>query len=129
MNPSPDLAVRLARAAFNRALAECDLGGIGSVLSPDVVMVTGTDSAIVSGRKAQLAAWKREFASPERITYIRMPESVTAAQVEPIALEQGRWRGVVAATGAEMASGLYSAKWRRIDSVWMIEAEIFATLA
>lgn len=58
-----DLAIRLRRAAFNRALAEADLGAIGAILAPTAILVAGTDSAILSGRKAQIAAWKREFAA------------------------------------------------------------------
>jgi ketosteroid isomerase-like protein len=133
MSSSVDLAIRQRRAAFNRALAERDLAAIGTILAPDVVMVTGTDSAILSGRKAQLLAWKREFAASEGTLYTRTPESVLASPVEPIALEQGRWQGVSIADGREMASGSYVAKWRLggvgSHSSWTIEAEIYLTLA
>jgi ketosteroid isomerase-like protein len=47
-----DLAIRMARATFNRALADADLAAIGPLLADDVVMVTGTDSAVIAGRKA-----------------------------------------------------------------------------
>lgn len=124
-----DLAIRLRRAAFNRALAEADLAAIGSVLTPDVVLVTGTDSAVLSGRKAQLAAWKREFAAAARTTYIRTPETITVSPVEPIALEHGHWQGVAADGGQPLASGTYTAKWREIGAEWVVEAEIYLTLA
>jgi hypothetical protein len=61
-----------------------------------VVLVTGSDSAVIAGRKAQLAAWKREFSARPRMVYERVPESVAASAVEPVAMEQGTWRGVVA---------------------------------
>jgi hypothetical protein len=124
-----DLAIRLRRAAFNRALAEGDLSAIGPLLAPNVVLVAGTDSALLSGRKAQLLAWKREFAVAGRTVYTRTPESILVSSVEPIALEQGRWQGVAAATGKPLASGTYSAKWREIGGEWVIEAEIYLTLA
>ncbi|WP_019832101.1 nuclear transport factor 2 family protein [Sphingomonas sp. PR090111-T3T-6A] len=124
-----DLAIRLRRAAFNRALAEGDLNAIGPLLAPNAVLVAGTDSALLSGRKAQLLAWKREFAAAERPVYTRTPESILVSPVEPIALEQGQWQGVAAATGQPLASGAYSAKWREIGGEWMIEAEIYLTLA
>ncbi|NIJ34215.1 nuclear transport factor 2 family protein [Sphingomonas oligoaromativorans] len=124
-----DLAIRLRRAAFNRALAEGDLSAIGPLLAPNVVLVAGTDSALLSGRKAQLLAWKREFAAAGRTVYTRTPESILVSSVEPIALEQGQWQGVVAATGKSLASGTYSAKWREIGGEWVIEAEIYLTLA
>lgn len=126
-NAAADLAIRLARAAFNRALAEADLSAIGPLLSPDVVMITGTDSAVIAGRKAQLLAWKREFAAKERMIYTRTPQTVTISPIEPIAMELGGWQGVVG--GVTQASGSYSAKWREAAGQWVIEAEIYVTLA
>ncbi len=128
MTSPADLAIRLRRATFNRALAEANLNAIGPLLAPEAVLVTGTDSAVLAGRKAQLLAWKREFAAPERTIYTRTPESILASDVEPIAMEHGRWEGVTAATGASLASGSYTAKWREIGGDWVIEAEIYLTL-
>ena len=59
MTASADLAIRMARAAFNRALAEANLKAIEPLLARDVVLVTGTDSAVLMGKRAQLATWKR----------------------------------------------------------------------
>lgn len=129
VDPSIDLAIRLRRAAFNRALAEGDITAIGPLLAQDAVLVTGSDSAVISGRKAQLLAWKQEFAAPDRTIYTRTPTSVLPSPVEPIALEQGDWTGVTEGTGSPVASGAYSAKWRNIGRDWMIEAEIFVTMA
>ncbi|MDO7836523.1 DUF4440 domain-containing protein [Sphingobium sp. HBC34] len=127
MTAAADLAIRLRRAAFNRALAEADLAAIGPLLALHVVMVTGTDSAVIAGRKAQLLAWKREFAAKARMIYTRTPDMIMASPVEPIAMEHGTWQGVV--DGAVQASGSYSAKWREMAGAWVIEAEIYATLA
>jgi len=129
MTSSPDLAIRLRRATFNRALADADLAAIGPILAQDAILVTGTDSAILSGRKAQLQAWKREFAAPVRTIYIRTPETIQVSSVEPIALEHGHWQGVAAPTGQPLASGRYTAKWRAIGTDWVLEAEIYLTLA
>ena len=129
MTATPDLAIRLRRADFNRALADADLDGIGPLLTKDVVLVTGTESAVLSGRKAQLLAWKREFAAPSRTIYTRTPATITVSSLEPIALEHGRWRGIDTSAGQPAASGSYTAKWREIGSDWMIEAEIYITLA
>ena len=124
---APDLAIRLRRTAFNRALAEADLGTIGALLAPNVVLVAGTDSAVLSGREAQLAAWKREFAAPDRTIYTRLPERIQPSTVAPIAMEHGQWQGVIASSGVLLASGPYTAKWRKIGADWLIEAEIFLT--
>lgn len=129
MTTSPDLAIRLRRADFNRALAEADLHAIGPMLALQAVLVTGSDSAIISGRKAQLQAWKREFSAAERTIYTRTPDSIVASTVEPIAMEHGRWQGVTAGSDRPLASGTYSAKWRQVGADWVIEAEIYLTLA
>lgn len=126
---NPDLAIRTRRAAFNQAIIEGDSAAIGPLLARDCVMVTGTDSAVIAGRNAQVKVWQREFAAPRRLLYTRTPESVTASPVEPIALEQGRWEGRESAGGTIAASGIYTAKWRELPAGWVIEAEIFVTLA
>lgn len=129
MNPSAELAIRMRRAAFNRALAEADLAAIRPILAPYAVVVTGTDSAVRTDRKAQLAIWKANFASPDRAIYTRLPETITLSPVEPIAMEHGSWEGVMAMTGEPFASGSYTAKWRNTGGEWVIEAEIYLTLA
>ena len=129
MTAAPDLAIRLRRAAFNRALAEADLGAIGPILAANAVLVAGTDSAVINGRKAQLLAWKREFAAADPVVYTRTPQRIAPSAVAPIALEHGEWRGVSARSGEALAAGSYVAKWRLIGGDWLIEAEIFLTLA
>jgi ketosteroid isomerase-like protein len=129
MTPTPELAIRRSRAAFNQALADADLAAIGPILAPNVILVTGTDSAVISGRKAQLIAWKREFSTADRTIYTRTPENITISSVEPIAFEHGHWQAVLATGVTEQASGAYTAKWRYIDNVWLIEAELYLTLA
>lgn len=129
MTTSPDLAIRMRRADFNRALAEADLNAIGPLLAPQAMLVTGSESTVISGRKAQLQAWKREFAAAERTVYTRTPEHIVASPVEPIAMEHGRWQGVTAGSDRPLASGTYSAKWRQVGADWVIEAEIYLTLA
>jgi ketosteroid isomerase-like protein len=92
MTPAPELAIRLARASFNRALDAADLAAIGPLLAPDAVLVAGTDSALIVGRKAQLAAWKREFAARDRTLYTRTPQAITVSPIGGIAFEHGEWR-------------------------------------
>ena len=129
MTSSPELAIRLRRADFNRALAEADLNAIAPLLAPQAMLITGSDSAVISGRKAQLQAWEREFAAAKRTVYTRTPENIIVSPVEPIAMEHGRWQGVTAGSDHVLVSGSYSAKWRQIGADWIIEAEIYVTLA
>lgn len=126
---TPELDIRIRRAAFNRALAEGDLAAIGPLLADEVVLVAGTDSALITGRKAQLLAWKREFAAKDRSIYTRTPDAILFSPVAPIAFEHGNWEGVSAQGGAVQASGTYTAKWRKLGDDWVIEAELYLTLA
>lgn len=128
MSSPAELAIRLNRAAFNQALATARLDAIEPLLAPDAILVAGSDSALLSGRKAQLQAWRREFAAADRTVYTRTPDTILVSPVEPIALEQGDWRGVMIG-GRTVASGRYSAKWRELMGQWVIEAEIYLTLA
>ena len=125
---SPELAIRMQRAAFNRALADADLNAIAPLLAPYAVLVAGTDSAVISGRKAQLLAWKREFAAADRTIYTRLPERIETSAIAPIAFEHGQWQGITA-SGHPLASGTYTAKWRKIAADWVIEAELYLSLA
>jgi hypothetical protein len=124
-----ELAIRLRRAAFNRALAEGDLAFIQTIFAPHAVVVTGTESIVRPNRKAQIEAWRQSFATPDRVIYTRLPDTITLSPIEPIALEQGHWQGVRATTAAPFASGSYTAKWRATAAEWMIEAELYLTLA
>lgn len=123
-----ELAIRARRAAFNRAIAEGDAAAIGPILARDCVMVTGTDSAVIAGRNAQVKVWQREFAAPRRLLYVRTPGTITVSPVEPIALEEGAWQGSETDAATPAASGRYTAKWREAGGHWLIEAEIFVTL-
>ncbi|MEQ6335451.1 nuclear transport factor 2 family protein [Sphingobium sp. MK2] len=129
MTTATDLAIRLRRASFNRALAQADLRTIETLLARDAILVAGTDSAVLAGRKAQMLAWRREFAAAERLIYTRTPDKIITSAVEPIAMEHGQWQGVLASTGELQASGIYTAKWRQRGEDWLIEAEIYLTLA
>ncbi|MFT4055338.1 MAG: DUF4440 domain-containing protein [Novosphingobium sp.] len=124
-----ELAIRARRAAFNRAIADGDAAAIGPLLARDCVMVTGTDSAVIAGRMAQVKVWRREFAHAGRMIYVRTPESVVVSSVEPIAMEHGRWHGAQGDAGTPLTSGTYVAKWREVSGEWVIEAEIFVTLS
>lgn len=124
-----ELAIRSRRAAFNRAIASGDASAIAPLLAKDCVMVTGTDSAVIAGRLGQVKVWRREFAHAGRLVYVRTTEHVAASAVEPVAMEHGRWHGALQEAQVPLASGTYAAKWRDVGGEWVIEAEVFVTLA
>lgn len=120
-------AVRAARASFNRAIEREDLEAIASTLAEDVILVTGTDSDVINGRKAQLDTWRNDFHDDARLIYVRTPDCVSPSPLLPIVLETGSWRGSRQAGGDDFVGGTYAAKWRLIDNRWVLEAETFVT--
>lgn len=129
MDPAAtELAIRARRALFNRAIAAGDVAAIGPILARDCVMLTGTDSAVIAGRLAQVKVWRREFAAPTRDIYVRTPEAFDVSAIEPIAMEHGDW-DATAPDGECTATGTYAAKWRKVEGEWVIEAEVFVTMA
>jgi hypothetical protein len=121
--------IRLQRQAFNQAIAGKDLPGIEKILHQNVLLVTGTNSDIYSGAGAQLAIWRDDFTDPDRAVYVRTPLCIRVSVVVPVALEYGSWRGERPTREGEFAAGSYAAKWRKVDNVWQLESEIFATEA
>lgn len=117
------------RTAFNEAIAAKRIEGIADVLADDVVLVTATDSVVFAGREAQLAIWRDDFGDRRRAVYVRTPDCIRVFSVTPIAFEYGRWRGEREVARENFAIGRYTAKWRRIDGAWRLEAEVFATEA
>lgn len=119
--------VRNSRAEFNRAILEKDISAITALLAPDVTLVTGTDSTLFNGRDAQVAIWMEDFEADERAIYRRTTNCVSVSPLLPIALETGEWRGVRTDDSQSFAKGIYSAKWRKVKSRWLLEAEVFST--
>jgi len=69
-------AIEAQRQSFNRAIEATDLDTIAAVLAKDVVLITGTDSDLYSGRQAQVDLWRSDFVSDKRLVYVRTPECI-----------------------------------------------------
>lgn len=117
--------VLAVRTAFNKAIVEKDIDAIAAVLADDVILVTGTDSDIFTGRDKQTSLWEADFAADHRTLYERTSQCVSVSPLRPIALETGVWRGVSTANAGNFTAGTYAAKWRLIDGAWRVEAEIY----
>lgn len=120
-------AVRAQRAAFNAAIVEKDIPAMAATMHENIILVTGTDSDVFTGRAAQLALWQEDFEAAGRAVYVRTTDCVRVSEVFPVALENGHWRGVREGGTENFAAGAYAAKWRRVDGSWLLEAEIFST--
>lgn len=124
---APARAIQDQRSGFNAAIAEKDAETIASVLAEDVLLITGTDSDLYSGREVQVELWRSDFDSDERLVYVRTPECIQVSELFPIALERGRWRGEPENDDPGVVRGSYSAKWRHEDNAWRLEVEVYMT--
>ena len=115
------------RQLFNAAIADKDIQAIESVLHDEVILITGTDSDVYTGKATQLAIWSSDFSKPDRAVYVRTPACIRVSPVLPVALEYGTWRGEKPDSAGSFAAGSYAAKWRIVDGLWRLESEIFAT--
>ncbi len=118
-----------ARGAFNEAIRAKRVGAIKRLLMDDVVLITGSDSGPVLGRDKQLEIWRRDFENPDRLIFQRTPHFIAPSPIEPIATELGTWSGKPERPDGREISGDYTAKWRQVKGVWLVEAEIYTTMS
>ena len=118
-------AVRAARARSNAAIAARDTATLVALVSLSYHSVTSRN-AHTNGRDGALVSWRQQFASHADVSYVRTPGSVRVfapwQMAEEVGTWVGRWREP---DGAVAIRGSYTAKWRRIDGQWLLEAEVF----
>ncbi len=130
--PSPSLvapltaaAVREARASSNRAIAERDTMMLVSLVSDSYHSVSSRN-VHTSGREGARAQWRQQFTSRADVQFVRTPSTVRVFTPWEMAEETGSWVGRWQETdGAVVIRGSYTAKWRRIEGRWLLEAELF----
>lgn len=120
-------AISEQRERFNAAIRNKDIDTIDEVLADDVILVTGTDSDVYTGRVRQLALWAQDFHSDARWIYVRTPNCIERSDHFPIAMEQGHWRGEPEVPDGTFFAGRYSAKWRNDGTRWRLEVETYMT--
>ena len=123
--PMTQAAVRAARARSNAAIAARDTATLVALVSPSYHSVTSRN-AHTNGRDGALVSWRQQFGAHADVSYVRTPGSVRVfapwQMAEEVGTWVGRWRE---ADGAVAIRGSYTAKWRRIDGQWLLEAEVF----
>jgi ketosteroid isomerase-like protein len=127
--PDPDpaeTAIRARRKLTNRLIAAHDAARLRPHLTEDVCVVVG-DGGLVVGLDQVLAAFDAQFRDPAFVAYLRTTERVEVAHDGARAAEHGRWVGTWKG-GIEM-SGTYLAAWRQVRGQWLIERELYVTLA
>jgi ketosteroid isomerase-like protein len=117
--------IRQRRASSNAAIAKHDTGGIGAILTNDVVVVT-SNSVHAVGRATNLQRFSDQFRSRPDVVYDRTPDQVRVFAPWGMASESGRWTGSWTDTdGKIQIGGIYFAKWRLKNGSWLVESETY----
>ncbi len=120
-----EAAIRAARAQSNQAIAAHDVPGIARHWTSDVHIVTST-SAQGTGRDTNGQRMAQQFARRSDTVYVRTPSVVDVFPAWAVASERGQWTGRwTEPDGVVEIGGTYLAQWRKLDGVWLIQAEVF----
>jgi hypothetical protein len=117
----PEDAIRARRRLTNKLIAAKEAARLRPFFLADARLITG-DGGLILGVDAIVDAFAAQFREPRFVAYVRTPETVALDAGGGRAAETGRW------TGNEM-SGAYMAAWRKVTGQWIIESELFVTLA
>ncbi|MBL0170325.1 MAG: nuclear transport factor 2 family protein [Gemmatimonadaceae bacterium] len=127
--PLTAAAVRAARARSNNAIAVHDTATLVALASPSYHSVSSRN-VHTDGRAEVGAQYGAQFAALPDVRYVRTPQAVRVYAPWAMADERGTWVGTwTEPDGPVVIRGNYSAKWRRIDGAWLLEAEVFTPLS
>ncbi len=119
-----DVAViKASRAASNAAIARHNIDGISKYWLSDFVQTIGRGTTL-RGRDTIIAGWKALFKTNKTVVYVRTPITITIGDDGKMAWETGTWT----AKNSYSKGGNYSAMWRKIDTTWKLQAELFVSL-
>jgi len=120
-----ETGIRAARARSNAAIAKRDVAGIAAHWMPDVHIVTST-SAQGTSREVNGQRMADQFKRRPDTIYVRTPATVDVLASWAVASERGEWTGRwTEPDGVVEIGGTYLAQWRKVEGVWLIQAELF----
>ncbi|MCI3134612.1 YybH family protein [Phenylobacterium aquaticum] len=126
---APDDAIRARRKLTNKLIAAKDAARLRPFLAKDVNLITG-DGSLISGVEAVVAAFAGQFRDPAFVNYVRTSGEISLDQSGDRAAEQGAWTALWRTAGQDQTmSGTYLACWRKVTGQWVIESELYITLA
>ena len=122
---SAEQLIREARARSNAAIRAHDPAAMARLWMDDVHVVRST-GAQVAGREANRQRMAQQFATRPDTIYVRQPSAIDVYLPWAMASERGEWTARwTEADGTVETAGTYMAQWRRIDDVWLIQAELY----
>jgi ketosteroid isomerase-like protein len=117
--------IREARARSNAAIRAQDPVAMAGLWMDDVHVVRST-GAQVAGRERNQQRMAQQFAIRPDTIYVRQPSAIDVYLPWAMASERGEWTARwTEPDGAVDMAGTYLAQWRRIDGVWLIQAELY----
>jgi hypothetical protein len=114
-------AIAARRRLTNKRIAAREAEGLRPFFARDAQLIPG-GGGLILGADAIVEAFAIQFREPGFVAYMRTPDSIEIDAEGERAAETGRW------TGNGM-SGSYMAAWRKVTGQWVIESELFVTLA
>jgi len=121
--------IKHARLQQNAAIVKHDVEAIASYWTDDVTICRGLGLQL-----AGKAAYRKLFegddpTSKDVIVYERIPVSIDASSVWPLAFETGIWKGHRGnVQGPTILQGRYSAQWVKRAGHWLIRSEVYVAL-
>ena len=117
--------IREARARSNTAIRARDPAAMARLWMDDVHVVRST-GAQVAGRERNQQRMAQQFATRPDTIYVRQPSTIDVYLPWDMASERGDWTARwTEPDGTVDMAGTYMAQWRRINGVWLIQAEIY----
>lgn len=121
-----ETAIRARRKLTNRLIAEHQAARLKPFFTEDAVVIVG-DGEMILGGEAVVAAFEGQFRDRNFMAFVRLTQTVEVAEGGQRAAEHGHWTGTW--KGGIEVSGTYLAAWRSVHGQWVIERELFVTLA
>jgi len=118
---APEDAILARRRLTNKFIAEKQALRLKPFFASDASVIPG-GGGLILGADAIVAAFAEQFSDRGFVAYVRTPDTVEVNAAGDGAAETGRWTG-------NGQSGAYMAAWRKITGQWVIDAELFVTLA
>ena len=127
--PMSETEIRSQRRRTNKLIAEHKAERLRPLFDAEIRLIAG-DGTLIQGADAVVEAFAGQFEDATFVTYLRTTESVTIDGDGKRAAEPGTWVATWRGPRGDMhVSGRYLAVWKKTGNQWVIESELFITLA
>ena len=113
-------AIKAARLATNKAIAERDIESLSKYFFNDIIIVRGNGNAIITKQDA-IKVWEKIFSEEPIVSYERDSDEILINNNNLLAWEKGNWQG-------NNSKGNYAAMWCYENDMWKLKAELFVAL-